>query len=74
MYKEHTKALLNHDVTQYDLKAGDIGTIVHCYPEGKAYEVEFVTAGGHTIALLTLEPVDIRRMLSTEILHARQTA
>jgi len=40
------------------LRPGDIGTVVHCYDNTTA-EVEFTTASGDTIAVVTL-PIDIR--------------
>jgi hypothetical protein len=52
--------ILTHDIDKYGLKQGDIGAVVHCYSDGAAFEVEFVTAEGRTIALLTLNPADIR--------------
>jgi hypothetical protein len=52
--------VLTHDIDKYGLKQGDIGAVVHCYRDGMAFEVEFVTAEGRTIALLTLSPADIR--------------
>ena len=45
--------------------------MVHCYGSGNAYEVEFVTAEGKTIAVLTLASDDIRLMRDKEILHVR---
>jgi len=53
------------------LLAGDIGAIVHCYKGDQAYEVEFVSANGKTVAVLTLRSTDIRQMESQEILHVR---
>ena len=41
------------------------------YNEGKALEVEFLTAEGKTIAVLTLTPDDVRSMARSEILHVR---
>lgn len=58
----------------HGLKAGDIGTVVHVYKEAAAYEVEFVTAEGRTVAVLTLGAADIRPMTNTEILHVREMA
>ncbi|MBU2610604.1 MAG: DUF4926 domain-containing protein, partial [Chloroflexi bacterium] len=52
----------------------DIGTIVHCYSDGEGFEVEFVTADGETIAVLTLTLADIRLRERKEILQARQLA
>jgi hypothetical protein len=54
------------------LAQGDIGTIVHEYADGRTYEVEFVTAGGNTVAVLTLSDEDIRPMKAREILHVRE--
>jgi hypothetical protein len=48
--------------------------VVHCYAGGKAYEVEFVTGEGKTIAVVTLEKSDIRPMQRQEILHVRTYA
>lgn len=62
------------DVEDYDLKAGDVGAVVHCYEAGSAYEVEFVTPQGKTVALLTLDQRDIRPMGDSEILHVRDMA
>ena len=50
---------------------GDVGTVVHIYSNEKAYEVEFVTAEGETIAMLTHEENDIRSKKNKEILHVR---
>ena len=64
--------VLTEPVATHGLEAGDIGTIVHAYHDSAAYEVEFVTAEGATVAVLTLTPTDIRAMASREILHARE--
>jgi hypothetical protein len=47
--------------------------VVHVSSDQKHYEVEFVTALGKTLALLTLSQVDIRSFTGDEILHARET-
>jgi hypothetical protein len=44
--------------------------VVGCYAAG-AHEVEFVNAAGDTLAVLTLEPEDLRSMEGSEILHVR---
>ena len=71
MMKELDTAVLIHDIEEYGLKEGDIGTVVHCYSDGNAYEVEFVSADGRTIAVITMTHADIRLMDSKEILHVR---
>lgn len=72
MIRELDTVVLTHDVEEHGLIAGDIGAVVHCYGEGDAYEVEFVTGEGKTVALLTLTAADIRPFSRNEILHARE--
>jgi ATP-dependent exoDNAse (exonuclease V) alpha subunit len=72
MYQELDMIVLTHDIEEFGLKQGDIGTIVHCYKDNKAFEVEFVTADGKTVALLTLEPEGIRALKNREVLHVRE--
>ncbi len=74
MIRELDTVVLRHDFDEYGLKEGDIGVVVHCYSDGNAFEVEFVTAEGRTIAVLTLTSSDIRLMSKKEILHVREIA
>ncbi|MGG6267590.1 DUF4926 domain-containing protein [Leptolyngbya sp. AN03gr2] len=60
MIQELDTVVLTHDIQKEGLKTGDRGAIVHCYSDGQAFEVEFVNAEGHTIALLTLTHSDIQ--------------
>ena len=66
--------VLARDIGEHGLKRGDVGCAVHCYPNGEAYEVEFVTAEGKTVAVLTLAAADIRPRVGDEILHVRSLA
>lgn len=72
MIKELDTVVLKHAIAKYGLVDGDIGVVVHCYADGDAYEVEFVTAEGRTLAVLTLTLDDVRLMSSKEILHVRE--
>ena len=72
MVKELDTVVLTRDFDEHGLKEGDVGAIVHCYGKGEAFEVEFVTAEGMTVAVLTLKRDDIRPMKDREILHARE--
>jgi hypothetical protein len=72
MIRELDTVVLTHDIGEHGLKQGDIGIVVRSYSDRAAFEVEFVTADGKTIALLTLTPADIRPMSSKEILHVRE--
>lgn len=71
MVEELDTVVLARSIEKYGLKKGDIGAVVHVYEEGKSLEVEFVTAKGKTVAVLTLTPSDIRSMERNEILHVR---
>lgn len=71
MFEELDTVVLNKNIEKNNLKKGDIGTVVHVYEAGKAFEVEFVAAEGKTVAVLTLTPSDIRPMERNEILHVR---
>ena len=72
MISELETVVLSHDVPEHALKQGDVGAVVHCYPARGAFEVEFVTAEGKTVAVLTLTDEDIRPIGSGEILHVRE--
>ena len=74
MIAEHDRVVLKKDVKESGLEAGDVGTVVHVYPRGKGYEVEFVALDGDTAAVVTLTALDIRSVHKHEITHARQLA
>jgi hypothetical protein len=69
--QEHDLVVLQRDVPDLKLTRGDIGTVVGIYADGGAYEVEFMTAEGKTIDVLTLEQQDVRSFSGHEILHTR---
>ena len=74
MLKELDTVVLTRDLPQIGLAAGDIGAIVHAYPDGKAFEVEFVGLTGDTIAVETLLADAIRPVRPREIAHVRAVA
>lgn len=71
MIHELDTVVLTRDLPEHDLRVGDVGAVVHCYPDRSVYEVEFATAGGNTVAVLTLHTDEIRPMVKGEILHVR---
>ena len=71
MLDELDAAVLTRDLPEHGLREGDVGAVVHRYADGEAYEVEFVTAEGSTVAVLTLTNAEVRPMRSREILHVR---
>jgi len=70
--RELETIVLTRDIPEHGLRRGDIGAVVHCYKDGVAFEVEFVTGKGDTVAVITLESKDVRAMHPNEILHARE--
>ena len=72
MIKEHERVVLKSPVPAEGLEAGDVGTVVHLYHDGLAYEVEFTTLEGKTAAVVTLEASQVRPVGKREITHARE--
>jgi hypothetical protein len=66
--------VLAANVPAEGLVAGDVGTVVHVYRDGQAYEVEFTTLEGKTAAVVTLEASQVRPVGKREITHARELA
>ena len=74
MIQELDTVVLTHDIEEHGLRAGDMGAVVLCHGSGEAFEVEFVTGEGKTVAVLTLQAQEVRPMQAQEILHARELA
>ena len=72
MIKEHDRIVLKSDIAAEGLKAGDVGTVVHIYRDGFAYEIEFTTLEGDTAAVVTVEAAQVRPVHKREITHARE--
>jgi len=71
MIKEHDRVVLRKAIPDQGLKVGDVGTVVHVHKKGEAFEVEFVTLHGETVAIATLAASQIRPVQKREITHAR---
>jgi hypothetical protein len=71
MIKEHDRVVLTKAIPDQGLAAGDVGTVVHVHKKGEAFEVEFLTLHGETVALATLEASQVRPVEKREITHAR---
>jgi hypothetical protein len=71
--KEHDLVVLTRDIPASGLKTADVGVVVSLH-DGGGYEVEFVSAAGETLPVLTLTEADIRPMTGAEILHVRDLA
>lgn len=73
-FKELETVILTRDIKDHGLREGDMGAVVNVYGNGEAAEVEFVTATGRTVALLTLNSSDVRSVETNDILHVRGVA
>ena len=71
MINELDLVALTRDLPAHGLRRGDVGTVVHRYRDGLAFEVEFVSGAGATLAILTLEPPDVRPLGGHDIFHVR---
>ena len=72
-YKLLDTVVLNRDLPQHGLRAGDLGAVVEVYePDG--LEVEFVTASGKTQALVTLNVNDVRPVQENDLVAVRSVA
>lgn len=67
MVRENDTVVLTHDIEEHSLKQGDVGALVHWYGDGKAVEVEFVTAGGNTIGVTAHPTGDVRPMRNMDM-------
>ena len=72
MIKELDIVTLTHDVKQHGLTKGSRGAIVHCYQDGRGFEVEFTDDSGQASHVLTLARADIQ--LERDAIHARVVA
>ncbi len=72
MIEEHERAVLLIDLPEYNLKAGDVGTVVHVYTDSAAYEIEFFTIDGHTLDVVTVEAGQVRPVSRRDVMHARE--
>ena len=60
MIREHDRVVLTAPLREERLEPGDIGAVVHVYPQHEAYEVEFITLTGRTAAVVTVPADQVR--------------
>ncbi len=71
MITELDSVILTTDLPDFNLKTGDIGTVILVHQEGLGYEVEFMTLAGKTIAIVSLFNSQIRAIGERDIAQAR---
>ena len=62
--------VLTRDLPQHGLRKGDLGTGVHLHAPTGA-EVEFMTAKGRTVAVVTVTTTDVRPLADDDRLSVR---
>ena len=74
MLSELDRVVLTQNVPEEGLEAGDVGTIVHIYRGGEAFEVEFFALDGDTVAVVTATVDQVRPVTCEDVTHARRRA
>ena len=72
MIREHDRIVLTEPIPAEGLEVVDVGTVVHVYADGKAFEVEFTTLDGRTAAVATVQAAAVRPVTGREITHSRE--
>ena len=71
----YTRVILTQNIPEENLFTGDVGVIVEyhpttdLYPEG--YEVEFFTANGNTLTVVSLPANKLRSVTGNDVFHVR---
>lgn len=73
---EFERAVLVEDipdagVEHRSFKAGDVGVVVDIHGEGEGYELEMMTADGHTLDVITVYAHQVRPVTRHDMLHVR---
>lgn len=74
MIKEFEPVVLTHDLPDFGLQAGDVGTVVMVHAGGRGFEIEFTTLTGETVGVVTVSAEDVRPVGKREIAHVREVA
>ena len=72
MIQEHEQAVLVEDLADTTFKKGDVGTVVHIYADGTAYEIEFFALDGHTLDVVTVGAKQVRAVRHSDVMHVRE--
>ena len=70
---ELDRVVLTDDLPEAELVAGDVGTVVLVH-EAEGFEVEFVSLGGETLAVVSVRTGQVRPVGEREVAHSRRMA
>ena len=71
MVQELDRVILQTDLPEHGLVAGDLGTVVLVHQNGAGYEVEFFALTGETIAVTTVFAEQVRPVRRSQVAHVR---
>jgi len=71
-FNEHDCVVLTASLPEEGLEAGDVGTVVHVHEGDAAFEVEFATLAGKTIAVITVKAAHLRPIGERDLSHVRE--
>lgn len=74
MIFEHDCIVLTANLPDAGMEAGDVGTVIYIYNNGFAYEVEFITLAGTTVAVATVPADKLRAVTPKDMNHVRVIA
>lgn len=70
------RVVLTRDIPEHRLRAGDVGVIVEHYParaeHPEGYELEFFSATGQTLAVVSVPAMAVREASPQEVLSVRE--
>ncbi len=72
--REHDCIVLTADFPDQGLEAGDVGTVIHVHGDGVAFEVEFMTLTGESVAITTVSSKQLRPVGKHDVSHVRELA
>ena len=62
MLREHDVVTITEDIPNEGVARGDVGAVVHCYPDQKAYEVEVLDEQGKSKCEVTANEKQLLRL------------
>lgn len=62
MLREHDVVTITEDLPSEGIARGDVGAVVHCYPDQDAYEIEVLDEQGTSKCLVTANENQLLRL------------
>lgn len=71
MIRENDQVVLNVDIPEYGLAAGDVGKVKSAHPGENSIHVSFFTLKGDLVVTTELQRNEVRNIQEREIAHVR---